>query len=94
MLSPVKDVTGSQDSEALLSALYEELFGSQLEEASFTGLTDTRFYGLDYDVPAFCFGATMEGAHGFNERVDIESVKKVTKTLALFIASSGGVEQT
>ena len=45
-------------------------------------------------MPAFCFGASMEGAHGFNERVDIESVKKVTKTLALFIAGWCGVEET
>ena len=93
-LSPGYEVTGAEDSEAVLAAAYQEIFGRQLEEASFTGLTDTRFYGLDYDVPAFCFGASMEGAHGFNERVDIEFVKKVTKTLALFIAGWCGVEET
>ena len=73
----------------------EEHFGGPLEDASFTGLTDTRFYGLDYDVPAFCFGARMENADGFDEQVELlKSVKKVTKTLALFIAGWCGVEVT
>jgi len=93
-LSPGYEVTGADDSEAVLAAAYQEIFGSPLEEASFTGLTDTRFYGLDYHVPAFCFGARMENAHGFDERVELESVKKVTKTLALFIAGWCGVEET
>jgi acetylornithine deacetylase len=34
----------------------------------------------------------MEGAHGFNERVDLASVKRVTKALALFTASWCGIE--
>jgi acetylornithine deacetylase len=93
-LSPGYEVTGAQESEAVLAAAYEAVFDAPLEEASFTGLTDARFYGLDYEVPAFCFGARMEGAHGFNERVEIESVKKITKTLALFIAGWCGVEET
>ena len=41
-----------------------------------------------------CFGARLENAHGFDERVELESVKKVTKTLALFIAGWCGVEET
>jgi acetylornithine deacetylase len=36
----------------------------------------------------------MENAHGFDERVELESVKNVTKTLALFIAGWCGVEAT
>jgi acetylornithine deacetylase len=36
----------------------------------------------------------MENAHGFDERVELDSVKKVTKTLALFIAGWCGVEET
>ena len=43
-LSPGYEVTGAQESEAVLAAAYEEVFGGPLEEASFTGLTDTRFY--------------------------------------------------
>ena len=57
-------------------------------------------YGLrpnpphDYGIPAFCFGARAENIHGFNERVELESLKKVTKTIALFIAGWCGVEAT
>ena len=85
-------MTGAQESEAVLAAAYESVFGGPLKDASFTGLTDARFYGLDYGVPAFCFGARMENAHGFDERVELDSVKKITKTLALFIAGWCGVE--
>lgn len=38
--------------------------------------------------------ASMDDARGFNERVDIGSVNKVTNTLALFIAGGCGVEET
>jgi acetylornithine deacetylase len=31
--------------------------------------------------------------HGFNEYVDVESVRKCTKAMALFIAEWCGVEQ-
>ncbi len=50
-LSPGYEVTGAQESEAVLAAAYETVFGGPLEDACFTGLTDTRFYGLDYGVP-------------------------------------------
>lgn len=91
-LSPGYEVTGAEESEAVLARAYRDIFGGTLEDSYFTGLTDARFYGLDYGVPAFCFGAKMENAHGFNERVDLDSLKKVTKTLALFVAGWCGVE--
>jgi len=31
--------------------------------------------------------------HGFNEYVDLESLRKATKTMALFVAEWCGVEQ-
>jgi acetylornithine deacetylase len=91
-LSPGYEVTGAEASEAVLAAAYASVFGGPLEDVYLTALTDARFYGLDYGVPAFCFGARMENSHGFDERVELESLKKVTKTLALFIAGWCGVE--
>jgi acetylornithine deacetylase len=93
-LSPGYELTGAEESEAVLRAAYDMVYGGVLEDAYFTALTDTRFYGLDYGIPAFCFGARAEGIHGFNERLDLASLKKVTKTLALFIAGWCGVEAT
>ncbi len=63
-----------------------------MKELAFTALTDTRFYGLNAGIPSLCFGATAEAMHGFNERVDIESLRKTTRTIALFVAGWCGVE--
>jgi acetylornithine deacetylase len=91
-LSPGFELSGAEESEAVLAAACASVYGSPLEDATFTALTDTRFYGLDYGIPALCFGARAENIHGFNERVDLDSVEKLTKTLALFIAGWCGVE--
>lgn len=87
-LSPGYEATQTGAMEAVLA----EAAGAPLEESCFTGLTDARFYGLDYGIPAFCYGARMEGAHGFNERVELASLKRLTATLALFVAGWCGIE--
>lgn len=56
-----------------------------LEVESFTATTDARFYNLYYDIPATCYGPTGEGLHAPNEWVDLDSVKRVTKTYAAFL---------
>jgi acetylornithine deacetylase len=56
-----------------------------------TALNDSRFYGLYYGIPAFCYGPTGEKSHGFNERVNIESIRETTKAIAIFVASWCGV---
>ena len=43
----------------------------------FTALTDTRFYGLNYNIPSLCFGASGAAMHGFNEYVDLESLAEI-----------------
>lgn len=57
-----------------------------LPEHKMTALTDTRFYGLYYGIPSFCFGPRAQNIHGFDERVDLDSVAEVTRILTLFIA--------
>jgi acetylornithine deacetylase/succinyl-diaminopimelate desuccinylase-like protein len=52
----------------------------------------TRFYGLNYNIPSLCFGASGAAMHGFNEYVDLDSLRKSTKATALFIAEWCGVE--
>jgi acetylornithine deacetylase len=85
-LSPGYEVTRAEAAEAVLREAHRAVYGGTLEDSIFTGLTDARFYGLDYGIPAFCFGARMEGAHAFNERVELESLRRLTKALALFVA--------
>jgi acetylornithine deacetylase len=72
---------------------YRSVFGTDelLVENKMTALTDTRFYGLYYNIPAFCIGPKAENIHGFDERVELESVRKLTILLALFIAGWCGL---
>lgn len=86
-LSPGYVVTGAEEMEGVLAEAHGQGWGGVPEESIFTGLTDARFYGLDYDIPALCYGATMENAHAFNERVNIESLRKLTRSVALFAAA-------
>ncbi|MEY8828395.1 ArgE/DapE family deacylase [Sedimentitalea sp. XS_ASV28] len=62
-----------------------------LQERKMTALTDTRFYGLYYGIPAFCIGPRAENIHGFDERVDLQSVRDLTRMLAFFIAEWCGL---
>jgi len=64
-----------------------------LPEHKMTALTDSRFYGLYYGIPSFCFGPRAENIHGFDERVDLDSVREVTEVLALFIARWCGLNK-
>jgi len=77
----------------LLGKAFDAVYGGAVEDLVFTALTDTRFYGLNYNIPSLCFGATGAAMHGFNEYVDLESLRKSTKATALFIAEWCGVEK-
>lgn len=63
-----------------------------LEQMAITCTTDTRFFGLYANTPALVYGPHSEAIHGFNERVSLESIKRVTKATALFIADWCGLE--
>lgn len=52
-----------------------------------------RFYGLNYNIPSLCFGASGAAMHGFNEYVDVNSLRQSTKATALFVAEWCGVEK-
>ncbi|MFN3953279.1 MAG: ArgE/DapE family deacylase [Pararhodobacter sp.] len=84
---------GADAAEALLAEALRDVTGTALAEHKMTALTDTRFYGLYYGIPAFCFGPRAQNIHGFDERVDLQSVRDVTATLALFIARWCGLNR-
>ena len=67
--------------------------GNALNMAPITATTDARFFGLYADTPALVYGPAAESIHGFNERVDLESVRRITQTTALFIADWCGLEK-
>jgi acetylornithine deacetylase len=44
------------------------------------------------DTPCLVYGPISDNIHGFDERVEIESIKRVTTTIALCIAAWCGLE--
>ena len=47
---------------------------------------DARVFMVYGDCPCLVYGPYSENIHGFDERVSLSSVRKITKTIALFIA--------
>src|SRR6201987_3113034 len=92
-LSEGCELTGSAEAETAFGKAFAAVYGGKVQDIAFTALTDTRFYGLNYNIPSLCFGATGAAMHGFNEYVELESLRKSTKATALFIAQWCGVEK-
>ena len=83
---------GGDEAKSLLGECHEKVTGQPLEGVSLTATTDARFFGLYADTPALVYGPLSEHIHGFDERVDLNSTREVTKAIALFIADWCGLE--
>lgn len=81
---------GSQ-AEDLLTDCHTQVFGEALEKVVFSGTTDARFFGLYDHIPALVYGPQSRNIHSFNEAVNLDSLRQVTQTMALFMASWCGV---
>lgn len=79
------------EAEQTLSAAHTAATGEPLGEIAMPGYIDSRCYGLFANTPALVYGPIGEKLHGADERVNIDSVRQVTRTLALFIAEWCGV---
>lgn len=87
---------GSDRAKRAISALeaaHDGVNGTGLKQVSLTATTDARFFGLYADTPALVYGPVSEAIHGFNERVELESMRRVTQATALFIANWCGLER-
>jgi acetylornithine deacetylase len=78
--------------EAALAAVHERVFEKKLEDRLSTAVNDTRYYAVDYGIPALCYGPYGVGPHAFDERVDLDSVRKTTLSIALFVAQWCGLK--
>ena len=81
------------DAQGLLERCHEEVAGGRLGQLASTATTDARFFGLYAGIPALVYGPLAENIHAFDERVELESMRRVTKTIALFIARWCGVNE-
>ncbi|QCI67720.1 ArgE/DapE family deacylase [Phreatobacter stygius] len=80
------------EAEAVLARAHQTATGKPLEELVTPAYLDTRVYALYDKVPALCYGPISENIHGFDERFSIASMKRVTRSMALFVAEWCGVE--
>lgn len=81
------------EAEKVLAAAHEQVVGAPMEARISTAVNDTRFYGLYYDMPALCYGPGGEGNHGFDERTNLEMLRKTTLSIAAFIADWCGLRE-
>lgn len=79
------------DAEAVLSAAHRHVFDGELDTLTTPGYLDARIFTLYAGIPSLVYGPRSEAIHGFDERVHVESVRRVTKTIALFIAEWCGL---
>jgi acetylornithine deacetylase len=81
------------EAEATLARSFERAYeGRQLQSFTTPGYLDGRVFVLYDDCPCLVFGPRSENIHGFDERVSLESLRRVTKTIAAFIADWCGTE--
>lgn len=83
---------GTAAEETLVRA-YASATRQTLQSEVSTAYLDGRVFVLYGDTPCLVFGPHSEAIHGFDERVSIESIRKVTKTIALFVADWCGLEE-
>ena len=84
---------GADAPRAVLAESHRTAFGEELEGRAITATTDARFFGLYAGIPALVYGPAAEDYHGFDERVNLDSLRKVTRSIALFIAGWCGLEK-
>jgi acetylornithine deacetylase len=84
-------LSGADEAEAALNRAHKTVYGDDLTEIATTATTDARFFGLYADTPGLVYGPIAENIHGFDERVSLESVRRNTQAMALFIAEWCGL---
>ncbi|MFA5663609.1 ArgE/DapE family deacylase [Castellaniella sp.] len=71
-----------------LKQAHLSIYQQELRQVALTGTSDARCLGGPHShMPVLEYGPTAENTHGFDERVNIESIRKNTQAIALFIAN-------
>jgi acetylornithine deacetylase len=74
------------DAENTLAAAHTDVHGVALQERITLAYLDARVTMLYDKIPTLVYGPTGRNIHSIDEAVDLESVRRVTKTIALFMA--------
>src|SRR5580698_7692333 len=70
-LSEGYELKDSAAAEAAFGKAYNAVYGGAVEDLVFTALTDTRFYGLNYNIPSLCFGRSEEHTSELQSHVNL-----------------------
>jgi acetylornithine deacetylase len=86
------ELAPGSEAETVLGRAHRTATGKPLESFMTAGYLDTRVYALYDRIPALCYGPTSKNIHAFDEAVSVSSLKRITATMALFVAEWCGVE--
>lgn len=74
-----------------LSDAHRAVHGAEAPTYASTATTDARLFNLYGDTVATCYGPSARAIHGIDESVDLDSLHRVTRVLARFLATWCGV---
>lgn len=79
--------------EAVLAEAHAAIRGADQPLTSYTMpcYLDSTLFAVHAGMPALVYGPMVENIHGLDERVDLASLQRVTKTIALFVAGWCGL---
>jgi len=86
------DIDPAHPLMTMLADSHRAVRGDEPRHVALTCTTDARFFALYGDTPATCYGPEATRIHGIDESVSLDSVRDVTRVLALFIAGWCGLE--
>ncbi|SDR48635.1 acetylornithine deacetylase [Rhizobiales bacterium GAS113] len=81
------------DFETAIRSAHRAVTGDEPRETLLPAVTDCRFYGRYYDIPSLSYGPSSTDGHGFDEFVELESLKSATIVIARFISEWCGVRR-
>ncbi|WP_108662911.1 ArgE/DapE family deacylase [Acuticoccus kandeliae] len=80
------------EAEATLARAHLAAYRSPLQSFVSPSYLDGRVFVIYQGIPCLVYGPLSENVHGFDERVSLSSLQRVTGAIALFIADWCGVE--
>jgi acetylornithine deacetylase len=86
------ELVGGDDLVKALTAAHESVFRGPLHQIAASGSSDARVLGA-HGIPSVLYGPTARNIHGYDEAVELESVRQITRSLAVFIADWCGAEE-
>ena len=81
------------DAETVLAGAHRQVTGATLATCVTPAYIDARVTMLYDRIPTLVYGPKSRNIHGIDEAVDIESVRRTTKTIALFMARWCGLSE-